>query len=99
MPWLTWTLVAYLAVISLISIVICVYDKIISKLNRVALRVPEAVLFLLSALGGSAAMYVCMLIVRHKTKHIQFMIGIPAIFLVQAGVIAVLFWKEILSFV
>ena len=71
----------YLAVISLVSIVVCIYDKVISKKNKVSLRIPEKVLLLLSALGGSLAMFVTMLIIRHKTKHVKFMLGIPLIIL------------------
>ncbi|MBO5203281.1 MAG: DUF1294 domain-containing protein [Clostridia bacterium] len=77
----------YFAIISLISVIVCIYDKLISKKNRVELRVPEKTLFLLSALGGSVAMYVCMLLVRHKTKHKRFMIGIPLIIVLQIALI------------
>lgn len=78
-------LIAYLAIISIVSIIICIYDKKISKKNRVELRIPEAVLLLLSALGGSVAMFITMLITRHKTKHVKFMLGIPVIMLLQAA--------------
>ena len=74
---------AYIAIISLISIIVCIYDKGISKKNRVELRIPEAVLLLLSALGGSVAMFVTMLLIRHKTKHVKFMLGIPLILVFQ----------------
>ena len=76
---------AYLAIISLVSIVVCIYDKKISKKNRVELRIPEKTLLILSALGGGVAMFVTMLLVRHKTKHVKFMLGIPAIILLQAA--------------
>lgn len=79
--------IAYIAIISLISIVVCIYDKKISKKNRVELRIPEKTLLLLSALGGSVAMFITMLIFRHKTKHIKFMLGIPLIMVIQAAVI------------
>ncbi len=79
-------LLIYLTVISLISIVICVYDKLISKKNRVELRIPEIVLLLFSALGGSVAMLATMLLIRHKTKHLKFMIGIPLIIIVQVAI-------------
>lgn len=82
---------AYIAVISIISIVVCIYDKKISKKNRVELRTPEKTLLLLSALGGSVAMYITMLIIRHKTKHFKFMVGIPVIMVLQAALIFVLF--------
>lgn len=76
---------AYLAIISLVSIVVCIYDKKISKKNRVELRIPEKTLLILSALGGGVAMFVTMLLVRHKTKHVKFMLGIPVIILLQAA--------------
>ena len=69
----------YLAVISLISIIVCFYDKKISKKNKVELRIPEKTLLILSALGGSVAMLITMLLIRHKTKHFKFMVGIPVI--------------------
>lgn len=84
---LTYALIAYIALISLISIIVCIWDKKISKKNRVELRIPEAVLLLLSALGGSVAMFVTMLLMRHKTKHVKFMLGIPVIMILQAAAI------------
>jgi uncharacterized membrane protein YsdA (DUF1294 family) len=80
-------LLAYIAIISPISIIVCIYDKKISKKNRVELRIPEKTLLLLSALGGSIAMFVTMLLIRHKTKHVKFMLGIPVIILIQAAAI------------
>ena len=94
LPWLI--LLAYVAVISLISIVVCIYDKKISKKNNVKLRIPEKTLFLLSALGGSPAMFITMQIIRHKTKHASFMIGIPVIFILQVALIFALTYFGIL---
>ena len=88
--------IAYLAIISLISIVVCIYDKKISKKNRVELRTPEKTLLLLSALGGSVAMFVTMLLIRHKTKHVKFMLGIPVIILIQAAAIFALAYSGII---
>jgi len=80
----------YLAVISLIAIAVTCYDKIAAK-KRPGHRTPEATLLLISALGGSVAMFVTMQIIRHKTKHAKFMIGIPVIMLLQiAALIAAL---------
>ena len=77
--------IAYLIVISIISMIICIYDKVISKKNDVKLRIPEKVLLLFSALGGSVAMFITMLLTRHKTKHVKFMLGIPVIMILQAA--------------
>ena len=83
---------AYIAIISLISIIVCIYDKVISKKNRVELRIPEAVLLLFSALGGSVAMFVTMLLIRHKTKHVKFMLGIPIIMILQAAAVYAVYY-------
>lgn len=77
----------YILIMSLISIVVCIYDKKISKKNKVELRIPEKVLLILSALGGSVAMLATMLLTRHKTKHVKFMLGIPLIIILQAALI------------
>ncbi len=90
-----YALLGYLALISIVSVIVCAYDKIISKKNRVELRVPERRLLLLSALGGSVAMLVTMLLIRHKTKHVKFMLGIPLIIILQiaAAVALTYFFK------
>lgn len=77
---------AYLAVLSLVSVIVCIADKRRSKIAGKR-RVPERTLLVLSALGGSAAMLVTMLLIRHKTRHPKFMIGIPAIIVAQYAVV------------
>ena len=72
----------YLALISLVSIVVCIYDKIAAKHNPKH-RNRERTLLALSALGGSVAMLLTMLLIRHKTKHVKFMVGIPVIIVLQ----------------
>ena len=76
-------LYAYLIVISIISVIVCLYDKFSAKVAKHH-RTREAFLLLLSALGGSVAMFLTMLIIRHKTKHAKFMLGIPIIMILQA---------------
>ncbi len=98
MPTPTLILLIYLGVISVVSILVCCYDKIVSKRNKVSLRTPEKSLLIFSALGGSVAMLLCMLVIRHKTKHVKFMLGIPLIILLQAAIVYALFYFEILTF-
>ena len=76
----------YLGVISLISMIVCVYDKIAAKHNPKH-RTRESTLLLLSALGGSVVMYLTMQLIRHKTRHLKFMIGIPVIIFLQIAII------------
>ena len=87
----------YIGVLSVLSVVICTYDKIVSKRNNVKLRIPESTLLALSALGGSAAMLIWMLIIRHKTKHPKFMLGIPVILALQIALVAALVHFGILT--
>ncbi len=73
---------AYIALISVVSVTVCCYDKFAAK-HIPRHRTREATLLALSALGGSVAMLLTMLIIRHKTKHIKFMLGIPLIIAAQ----------------
>ena len=82
----------WVALISALSMVVCIYDKIISKRDRVELRIPEKALLALSALGGSLAMYITMQIVHHKTRHRKFMIGLPVIMAAQVVLIILYFY-------
>ncbi len=81
--------IAYLIAISVISIVVCIYDKFASK-HATKHRTRERTLLLLSALGGSVAMFITMQIIRHKTKHAKFMVGIPVIIIAQVAIALVI---------
>ena len=84
-------IVTYLAVINGISIALTIWDK--KTIQRRAMRVPESVLFLFAALGGSLGMYITMLIIRHKTRHRSFMFGIPLIMLLHIMVLLFFVWQ------
>ena len=77
-------LLVYWALISLISVVVCGWDKRQAKKGR--RRVPENTLLLLCALGGSAAFWVAMYHFHHKTRKPKFYLGVPAILLVQVAI-------------
>ncbi len=78
-------LAVYLIIINLIAIVITAHDKLAAIRQR--RRVPEKTLMLISVLGGAPAMYLTMLVIRHKTRKPLFMIGIPVIFLLELAII------------
>ena len=73
----------YLAAISIYAVIITALDK--RRAVHRDWRVKESTLLLVSALGGSVFMLLTMLLIRHKTRHIKFMLGIPLIILLQAG--------------
>ena len=77
-----YALCAYLAAISVIAVAVCAADKRRAKV-RGTRRVPEAALLTIAALGGSVAMLITMLLIRHKTRKAKFTVGIPVIIAVQ----------------
>lgn len=76
----------YLAAINVLSAVLTIADKY--RARRGKWRIRESTLILAAILGGSPAEYITMRLIRHKTRHKKFMIGLPAIFLIQAAAAA-----------
>ena len=76
-----WILVIYLVIINLVLFTAMAVDK--RKAKRDKRRVPEATLFLMALLGGSIGGIAGMYTFRHKTKHMSFVIGFPAILLLE----------------
>lgn len=81
---LIFFLVLYLAVINLITFFLFWKDKRRSK--RDDWRIPEKTLIGLCVFGGSIGGMLGMQIFHHKTKHWQFSMGIPVIFILQLGI-------------
>lgn len=71
----------YLIAVSVAAVILTISDKWCAQKRKQ--RVPEAILFFTAVLGGSAAMYLVMLLIRHKTLHKRFMLGLPTILLLQ----------------
>ena len=91
-----WAL-AWLVAVSLTAVALTVWDK--SRARRRAWRVPERTLWLVAALGGAVVMYGTMFVVRHKTLHRTFMIGLPLLALAQIGAVVGLWYAGWLVFV
>ena len=78
----------YLLIINALGFILMLVDKHKARKNK--WRIPEATLMIVAALGGSAGSLLGMYLVRHKTKHPKFFIGIPVILVLQvAAAIAV----------
>ncbi len=73
--------IGYLIVMNLIGLIVMATDKL--KARKHWWRIPEKVLFLVSLLGGSIGTWAGMYLFHHKTKHWYFVIGMPAILVIQ----------------
>lgn len=82
-------LVIYLLLINAIGFILMLIDKY--KAKKKLWRIPEATLFGVAVLGGSIGSLLGMHLVRHKTKHPQFAIGVPILFALQFVSILILF--------
>lgn len=71
----------YLTLVNLAAFVLMGVDK--SKARRHRWRIPERTLFLSAVFGGSVGAIAGMWIFRHKTKHWYFVVGMPAILVLQ----------------
>lgn len=77
--------IIYFIFISLVTFIVTALDKY--KAKRGKFRISEATLFVLAILGGALSEYLTMLTIRHKTLHKRFMIGLPAIIILQLALI------------
>ena len=79
----------YLLIINLIGFYAMWSDKRRAKKGK--WRIPEQTLFLITALGGGIGTIAGMYTFRHKTKKLRFVIGFPAILILE--IILVIYLK------
>ena len=75
----------YVLVINLALFAVMGIDKY--KARKGLWRIPEKTLFGLAIAGGSIGGILGMQVFRHKTKHLSFKLGFPAILVAQLAVI------------
>lgn len=78
-------LCVYAAVINLVLFAVMGIDKY--KARNGLWRIPEKTLFGLAIAGGSLGGILGMKVFRHKTKHLSFKLGFPAILIAQLAII------------
>lgn len=81
----------YLLLINAAAFMLMLADKRKAIKNR--WRIPERTLILSAALGGSIGALLGMYTFRHKTKHLKFTLGIPAILIAQISLAIWIFQK------
>jgi uncharacterized membrane protein YsdA (DUF1294 family) len=85
---MTKLILIYLLIVNALGFLLMLVDK--RKAQKNLWRIPEATLFLMAAIGGSIGSLAGMYKFRHKTKHWQFVIGMPAILIAQIVLIFLL---------
>ena len=78
----------YFIVINILTLIVYGIDKYRAIHGK--WRISEATLFLLALIGGSIGAEIGMYGFHHKTRHPRFVIGIPAILLLQAALLFIL---------
>lgn len=73
--------ILYLIAINLVTFIVYAIDK--RKAKKGTWRTPESTLLLLAAIGGTIGALLAMYLLRHKTKHKKFFIGVPALLVLQ----------------
>ena len=71
----------YLITINAAAFLLMLADKL--KAKRRAWRIPEATLLSIAVAGGSIGAILGMYLIRHKTRHLKFSLGLPLILFLQ----------------
>lgn len=83
--------ILYLVLVNAAAFICMLADKFRAKRNL--WRIPEKTLLGLAAIGGSIGAMAGMYLIRHKTKHPRFFIGIPAMLIVQIAAGIWVYWR------
>ena len=73
--------IAFLAAVSLVTFIAYGVDKV--KAKRGSERISERRLLALAFVGGAAGALLGMLLFRHKTRHLKFIILVPLLLALQ----------------
>lgn len=84
-------LIVYIIIVNIVAFALMGIDK--RKAIKNKYRIPEKVLFMSAILFGSVGANLGMKVFRHKTKHMSFVIGMPAIFILQIVICIVVLIK------
>ena len=88
---MVYGIVGYLVIINVIAFIIYGIDK--RKAKKHLWRIPEATLIGLALMGGSVGAFLGMRLFHHKTKHIKFYVGVPAIFIIEMVIAIIIIVK------
>ena len=78
---MTTLILLYLLIVNAVAFLLMLVDK--RKARKKLWRIPESTLLLSAAIGGSIGALAGMYTFRHKTRHLKFTLGVPAILVGQ----------------
>jgi len=84
-------ILGFLGIMTIIGFLVMAVDK--RRAVRGGWRIPERTLFIIAALGGALGVWMGMELMRHKTRHTKFVIGIPAILVLHIIIAAYAVWR------
>ena len=89
---MTKTILLYLLIVNAAAFLLMLTDK--HKARKKLWRIPESTLLLSAAIGGSIGALAGMYAFRHKTRHLKFTLGVPAILILQIAAVFLLLHKN-----
>lgn len=87
----TKNIIIYFIIINIIGFLVMYIDK--QKAKKGKWRIPEKTLFIITALGGGIGTIAGMYAFRHKTQKVAFVVGFPAITILE--VICIIYFSII----
>ncbi len=88
-------LLVYLFTVNALGFVLMLIDK--QKAKRNLWRIPEATLMTVAIIGGSLGTLMGMRIFRHKTLHLKFSLGVPALLMAHILILILLTTKTAMA--
>lgn len=81
----------YLIAVNAAAFAIMGIDKYKAQRNK--WRIRESSIFVMGFIGGALGVLLAMYVFRHKTKHLKFKLGIPAVLVLNIIVLSYLLQK------
>ena len=78
----------YLIITNIFTLIVYGLDK--GRARSKKWRISEKTLLLLSLAGGSAGALAAMLLFRHTTRKLKFVVGVPVMFVIHCVIVALL---------
>ncbi|NLD87869.1 MAG: DUF1294 domain-containing protein [Clostridiales bacterium] len=80
-------LFTYLVIVNVVAFVMMAVDKSFAK--RGTKRIPEALLLFCAFIGGTLGELLGMYIIRHKTRHVKFVVLVPLFLVIHVVLIKI----------